>query len=464
MAKDLRSYLRQLEEERPADLVRVSKEVDPDLQLTGILRRLQADGRSPVLLFENVKGTSIPVLANTLATRDRLGFAFGSTAADVVSAYSARQGKWIPPEHVAEGPVQAVVQLGDAANLLELPQIVHCGADAGAYIGSGVTIVKDPETGCYNLGMYRTQIAGPRKVRLYPVLTTHLMHLFLKAERLGQPLEVAWVVGHHPTFLLASEYRGPLDLDDLHVAGGLMGAPLRMVPAKTLSMDVPADAEIVIEARMLPGVRELEGPFGEFSWTLGPAEMTPVAEVTAITRRHDAIFLDVFNAHPEHNLIGMIGREATVFQRVRAAMPAVKAVALPMSGTCRFTCYVSMGPSHPAAGRHAALAALAADPIIKLVVVVDDDIDVYDDAQVLWAMATRVQPDRDVVVIPDAWTNELDPSAHQPLDPTKRGGMNGRWIVDATRPLGLPSQPRADVPEEVWRSIRLEEFLPAGMA
>jgi 2,5-furandicarboxylate decarboxylase 1 len=288
------------------------------------------------------------------------------------------------------------------------------------------------------------------------------MHLFLQAERRGEPLEVAWVVGHHPSFLLASQYRGPLDLDDRHVAGGLMGEPLRMVPAETLAMDVPADAEIVIEARMLPGVRELEGPFGEFSWTLGPAEMTPVAEVTAITRRRDAIFLDVFNAHPEHNLIGMIGREATVFQRVKASMPALKAVALPMSGTSRFTCYVSVGPAHPAAGRHAALAALAADPIIKLVVVVDDDIDVFDDAQVLWAIATRVQPDRDVLVIPDAWTNELDPAAHQPWDNTRRGGVNGKWIVDATRPVGLPAQPRADVPEAIWRNIRLEDFLPAG--
>jgi 2,5-furandicarboxylate decarboxylase 1 len=462
MTMDLRSYLRLLEEQAPAELIRVHRAVDPNLQLTAILRRLQADGRHPVILFENVNGTSIPVLTNTLATRERLGFAFGSTAADVVGAYTARQGHWLPPQRITDAPVHEVVQAGDAANLLELPQIVHCGDDAGAYIGSGVTMVKDPETGCYNLGMYRTQIAGPRKVRLYPVLTTHLMHLFLKAERRGEPLEVAWVVGHHPTFLLASQYRGPLDLDDRHVAGGLMGEPLRMVAARTLDMDVPADAEIVIEARMLPGVRELEGPFGEFSWTLGPAEMTPVAEVSAITRRKDAIFLDVFNAHPEHNLIGMIGREATVFQRVKASMPAVKAVALPMSGTCRFTAYVSVGPSHPAAGRHAALAALAADPIIKLVVVVDDDIDVYDDAQMLWAMATRVQPDRDVIVIPEAWGNELDPAGHQPLDRTARGGMNAKWIVDATRPIGLPAQPRADVPEEIWRNIRLEDFLPTG--
>jgi 2,5-furandicarboxylate decarboxylase 1 len=227
-------------------------------------------------------------------------------------------------------------------------------------------------------------------------------------------------------------------------------------------MDVPADAEIVIEGRMLPGVREMEGPFGEFSWTLGPAVMNPVAEVTAVTMRRDPIYLDVFSAHPEHNLIGMVGRESTVFAHVKAAMPAVKEVSLPMSGTARFTAYISMGPSHPAAGRQAALAALAADPIIKLVVIVDDDIDVHSDADVLWAIATRVQPDHDVIVLPDCWVNELDPSAHQPWDRAQRGGMNGRWIIDATRPVGLPVQPRADVPDEVWRNIRLEEYLPAA--
>jgi 2,5-furandicarboxylate decarboxylase 1 len=268
------------------------------------------------------------------------------------------------------------------------------------------------------------------------------------------------VLGHHPALLLAAQYRGPIDVDEIHVAGGLLGEPLRMLPAETVALDVPADAEIVVEGRILPHIREPEGPFGEFTWTLGPAEMNPIAEITAITRRRDAIYLDVFNAHQEHNLLGMIGREANLFQRVRAAMPTVKAVTLPLSGTCRFIAYVSIGPSHPGAARHAGLAAIAADSFIKQVVVVDDDIDVFDESDVLWAVATRVQADRDIIVLPDQWTNELDPSAHEMNDRTKRGGVNAKWIVDATSPVGLPVQPKADVPEAVWRNIRLEDFLP----
>jgi 2,5-furandicarboxylate decarboxylase 1 len=460
MSKDLRSFLDQLQEQDPSNIVRISREVDPILQLTGILRRLQFEGRTPAVLYENVRGTTIPVLANLLATRERLGLALGTTGPGLVAEYMSRQGRSIPPERVEGGPVCEVVRAGDAADLLELPQIVHCGDDAGAYLSSAVAIARNPETGVYNAGIYRTQIAGPRKLRINISAAAHLMHLLTLAERRGEPLEVAWVVGHHPALLMSSQSRGSLEQDEIATAGGMIGEAVRMAPARTLAMDVPADAEIVIEGRILPEVREMEGPFGEFTWTLGPAVMNPVAEVTAITMRRDPIYLDVFSAHPEHNLIGVVGRESTVFGRTKAAMPAVRAVTLPMSGTARFTAYVSVGPSHPAAGRQAALATLAADPIIKLVVIVDDDIDVYSDADVLWAVATRVQPDHDVIILPDQWVNELDPSAHHPLDASKRGGMNGRWIIDATRPLGLPVQPRADVPEEVWRGIRLEDYLP----
>jgi 2,5-furandicarboxylate decarboxylase 1 len=353
-----------------------------------------------------------------------------------------------------------VVLVGEEADLLELPQIVHCGEDAGPYFSSGVVLARDPETGTYNAGIYRTQIVGPRKVRIYPSAATHLRHLYNQAEARGEPLEVAWVLGHHPALLLAAQYRGPMDVDEIHVAGGLLGEPLRMVPAETVALDVPADAEIVVEGRILPHLREPEGPFAEFTWTLGPPEMNPVAEITAITRRRDAIYVDVFNAHQEHNLLGMIGREANLFQRVKAAVPSLKAVTLPLSGTCRFTAYVSLGPSHPGAARQAGLAALAADSFIKQVIVVNDDIDVFTEADVLWAVAARVQADRDIVVLRDQWTNELDPSAYDMNDRTKRGGVNAKWIVDATSPVGLPVQPRADVPEAVWRAINPEDFLP----
>jgi 2,5-furandicarboxylate decarboxylase 1 len=462
MNKDLRSYLDEMEALPPTEFAHVTAEVDPNLQLTGLQRRLQADGRFPVLLFEQVKGTALRVVVNTIATRERLGFLFGCDGQEVVDVYTARQAQLMPPVRVTDGPVREVVLVGDDANLLELPQIVHCGDDAGPYFSSGVVLARDPDTGTYNAGIYRTQIVGQRKVRIYPSAATHLRHLYNKAEARGEPLEIAWVLGHHPALLLAAQYRGPIDVDEIHVAGGLFGEPLRMLPAETVALDVPADAEIVVEGRILPHIREPEGPFGEFTWTLGPAEMNPIAEITAITRRRDAIYLDVFNAHQEHNLLGMIGREANLFQRVRAAVPAVKAVTMPLSGTCRFTAYVSIGRSHPGAARQAGLAALAADSFIKQVVVVDDDIDVFTESDVLWAVATRVQADTDIIILPDQWTNELDPSAHEMNDRTTRGGVNAKWIVDATSPVGLPVQPKADVPEEIWRNIRPEDFLPAS--
>ncbi len=462
MPADLRSFLDALESAPPGSLATITREVDPNLQLTGLIRRLQADGRHPVLFFENVKGTSCRVVANALATRERLGFVFGVSGEQVVDEYLRRQDRLIPVEHLERGasvPVREVVMTGEAANILDLPQIVHCGADAGPYFASGVVLARDPDTGIYNAGVYRTQIVSERKVRIYPSAATNLRYLYNKAEAKGEALEVAWVLGHHPALLLASQYRGPIDVDELEVAGGLLGEALRMVPAETIALEVPADAEIVVEGRILPGIREPEGPFGEFTWTLGPAEMNPVAEITAVTRRRDAIYLDVFSAHAEHNLLGMLPREALLRQRVRAAVPSLKAVSMPLSGTCRFTAYVSIGAAYPGAAKQAAMAAFASDSFLKQVIVVDDDIDVFNEADVMWAVATRVQADRDIIVIPDAWTNELDPSAHQPNDRTRRGGVNAKWIVDATRPADLPVQPRADVPDEVWRAIRPEDFL-----
>jgi 2,5-furandicarboxylate decarboxylase 1 len=462
MPKDLRSFLDEMEGQPPSEFAQVAPEVDPNLQLTGLLRRLQADGRFPVLLFERVKGTPIRVVANTVATRERLGFLFGCDGQEVVDVYTARQAQLTKPVRVADGPVREVVLVGEEANLLDLPQIVHCGEDAGPYFSSGVVLVRDAQSGTYNAGIYRTQIVGPRKVRIYPSAATHLRHLYNLAEARGEPLEVAWVLGHHPALLLAAQYRGPMDVDEIEVAGGLLGEPLRMLPAETVALDVPADAEIVVEGRILPHIREPEGPFGEFTWSLGPAEMNPIAEITAITRRRDAIYVDVFNAHQEHNLLGMIGREANLYQRVKAAVPALKAATLPLSGTSRFTAYLSLGPTHPGAARQAGLAALAADSFIKQVVVVNDDIDVFTESEVLWAVATRVQADRDITILPDQWTNELDPSAHELNDRSKRGGVNAKWIVDATSPVGLPVQLRADVPDEIWKAIKPEDFLPAS--
>jgi len=458
MPKDLRTFIARVEEEFPGTYLRTSAEVDPRFELTGILRKFQDQGQFPMVLFENVKACDVPVLGNALGSRDRLALLFDTNPKGLAAAYEARQDKMIPPEIVDTGPVKELVQVGDDVDVTRIANIVHCRDDGGEYISSGVTVAKDPDIGVYNAGIYRIQVIGPRELRLDAGVYSHLWHMHHKHEVRDEPLEVAIVIGHYPTIYMASQYRGPLEHDEIEVAGGLAGEAVRMCPAHTLDLLVPADAEIVIEGRMLPHVRKPEGPFGEFSWYLGPGHDAHVVEVTAITRRRDAIYQDVFNAHAEHNLIGMVGREANILAKVRAVVPSVKAVCMPFSACCRFASYISIDKEYDGQARNAALTALGADAIVKLAVIVDDDIDPYDETQVMWAIATRVRADKDVIVIPECYTSELDPTGYDITDETKNGALNAKWIIDATKPVGLPFQTLADVDEEIWRNVRLEDF------
>lgn len=459
MPKDLRTFIDQVTDRFPEDYLRVSREVDPHFELTGVLRKLQDQSRYPMVMFEDVQGVEVPVLGNALANRDRLALLFDTDRDHLVEAYAERQGTLLEPERVETGPVKEVVRTGEEVDATTLARIVHSEGDAGAYISSGVVIAKDAENGAYNAGIYRTQIVGPRKFRMYPGAYSHLWHLHRAAEERGEPLDVAVVIGHYPTLHMSSQYRGPLEVDEIQVAGGLTGAPIRMAPGETIDLDVPADAEIVIEGRLLPEVREEEGPFAEFSWTLGPAAMTPVMEVTAITRRGDAIYQDVFNAHPEHNLIGMVGREANMLAKVRAVVPSVRGVCLPFSACCRFATYISIDKKYNGQARNAALTALGADPFVKLAIVVDEDVNPDNEAEVMWAVATRVQADRDVITIPETYVVELDPSAYALGDREEPGYLNAKWMIDATKPVGVEYQARSSVPREVWEDLRLEDYL-----
>lgn len=464
MPKDLRTFIAQVEEAFPGTYLKTDRAVDPNLELTGVLRKFQDGNQFPMVLFENVNGCDVPVLGNALGSRDRLALLFDTDSKGLAHAYEARQGTMIPPEIVETGPVKEVVQTGDDIDVTRIANIVHCGDDAGEYISSGVTVAKDADNGAYNAGIYRIQVKGPRELRLDPGQYSHIWHMHHKMELRDEPLDVAIVIGHYPSIYMASQYRGPLEHDEIEVAGGLAGEAVRMCPAETLDLMVPADAEIVIEGKMLPHVRKEEGPFGEFSWYLGPGHDAHVVEVTAITRRSDAIYQDVFNAHPEHNLIGMVGREANMLAKIRAVVPSVKAVCMPFSACCRFATYISISKEYDGQGRNAALTALGADPFVKLAVIVDDDVDPYNETQVMWAVATRVRADKDVITIAEAYTCELDPTAYSIENDTQNGALNAKWIIDATKPVGLPFQTLADVPEDVWRNIDLNEFFPGGFA
>src|SRR5881409_2258879 len=442
MAQDLRSYLDLVKRRKPGDFEIVSKPVDPRYEITALVVKLEREAkRRPVLLFENVTGTKFPVLTNLHASRPRLAAAMSAAPEATQATYLRAMEKPLIPKVVPTGPVHEVVLEGDRVNLYDLPQIVHHEGDAGAYVTAAISFAKDPTREIWNCAYNRLQIKGRDTTSIHLTTGKHLWEFHRIAEARGEPLPVALVIGVHPA--IAS-----IDEDERAIMGGLLGEPLELVRCETSDVLVPAHAEMVLEAEILPRARTPEGPFGEFTgYSLGERQRE-VVRVRAITHRRDAIFQDITVAHLDHLLLSTIPIEANLYRAVRAMVPTVKAVRVPGP----FTCFVSIEARVPGQAKNAILAVLGADLYMKRVVVVDQDVDVFDERQVNWAIATRCQPDRDITIITNARGSDLDPS-------TKEDGYTAKWGVDATAKPSLAAYtPRHRVPSEVWKRINLKDF------
>lgn len=459
LAKDLSFFLKQVQEKEPKDFVTVHREVDPEFELCGVVRKFQEQERYPVVYFEKVKGTKFPVVSNLFASRSRLAMAFGIGEENLLRDYIAKEDKRVQSKVVSDGPVKEKVVKGKNLDLGFLPHIVHCEKDAGPYITSGVSVFRDPDTGAYDTGIFRLQYAGKNKFRVLYGDYSKAMHVIRKHESKDKPTEMAFFIGHHPASVLTSQTKVPLGMDEFAVMGGLLGEPVELVECETVGLRVPAHAEIVIEGRILPNTREPEAPFGEYTWYYGLERMSHVLEVTAVTHRSNPIYHDIFSAHPDHNMAAKIQREAVVYKRIKLAVPTVKDVELPLSGNCRHTAYVSIRKDYDGQGKMASMAALAADPMIKLAVIADADIDVRNEQEVWWAVATRTQADRAITMVTESYIAELDPSAHNIRSRSERGSLNTKWAIDATMPVDQPFQQRADVPEKFWKQIDLQDYL-----
>jgi 2,5-furandicarboxylate decarboxylase 1 len=452
MAQDLRGFIADLDANSPEDVARVKKTVSPRYEMSAILTCLERKKRFPLLLFENVEGGRAPVVINAMASRGLIAMALQTEPHELAREFTKRQAHPIAPVEASEGPVQEVVKVGDQVDLGELPMLTHYDVNAAPYITAGIVVARDSDTGVTNTSYNRLMLAGARELRIFMAIGRHLWTLHNKMERRDQPLPVAIVIGVHPLFSLGAQALTPADEDEFAVIGGMMNEPLRLVQAKTLPQRVPADAELIIEGQILPHARREEGPFGEFTGHAVAKDERPVIEVSAVTHRKNYLFQDIHAGYTEHKLMGAVPREAALLKAVRAAVPTVKAVCMPVSGNCRFHAYISIAKRAPAQAKNAICAAIAADMLLKHVVVVDDDIDVFDDEAVLWAVSNRFQADRDLVVIAGAQGSELDPSAGP-------DGVNAKMGLDATKPLsGFP--PELRVPDEVMKRIRLEDFLP----
>ena len=452
MPKDLRSFIAEVEAKSPDDIVRVRKPISPRYEISALLTHLEKTKRFPLLLFENVQDSKTPVVINAQVSRRLMAMALDCKPEELAIKFSERQSKPIPPVEVIDAPVHEVIKMGDEVDLTAVPMLTHYDVNAAPYITAGIVVATDPDTGVRNTSYNRLMMAGKRELRIFMAVGRHLWTLHNKLEKRDQPLPIAIVIGVHPLFSLGAQALTPSDEDEYAVIGGMMNEPLRLIKAKAVPIWVPADAEVIIEGKILPRIRRTEGPFGEFTGHAVPQDERQVIEVIAITHRKDYIFQDIHAGYTEHKLMGAVPREAALLKAARQTVPTVKNVCMPVSGNCRFHAYIAIAKRTPGQAKNAICAAFAADMLLKHVVIVDDDINVFDEEQVLWAISNRFQADRDLVVIAHAQGSELDPSAGP-------GGVNAKMGLDATKPLdGFP--PELRVPDEVMKRIRLEDFLP----
>jgi len=452
MVKDLRIFIAQIESKHPEEIARVTKPISPRYEITALLTHLERSKRFPLLFCEKVNGSDAPVVINVQASRKLMAFALECRPDELAGAFSARQNQPIPPVELSAAPVHEVLRLGDEVDLTQVPLLTHYDVNAAPYITAGIVVAADPDTGVRNTSYNRLMLDGKRELRIFMAVGRHLGTLHNKAERRGEPLPIAIIIGVHPLFSLGAQAFTPSTDDEYAVIGGMMGEALRVVRAKTVPMVIPADAEMVIEGRILPHIRREEGPFGEFTGHAVSKDERQVVEVTAITHRKNYIFQDVHAGYTEHKLMGAVPREAALIKAVRQTVPTVKNVCMPVSGNCRFHAYVSIAKRTPGQAKNAICAAFASDMLLKHVIIVDDDIDVFDEEQVLWAVSNRFQADRGLVVIPNAQGSELDPSAGP-------GGINAKMGLDATKPLS-GFAPELRVPDGIMKKITLEDFLP----
>jgi 2,5-furandicarboxylate decarboxylase 1 len=411
-------------------LTRIRKTVNPQYVLGAITKKLEKERG---VIFEQVSGYSIPLATNFFFSRKALAAALDMAEGELIPNFRKAMEKPRPCEVLGQAPFQENVLTQNLNPWQIFPVPTYHERDAGPYITAGVLIAKDPETGIRNASIHRLRVFQDDVLGLL-ILPRHLNLCLQKCIQMKRPLEVAVVVGVDPFTLLASQAILPFGVDELEVANALRpSVPLKLARCASLDLEVPADSEIVFEGIIDPTRTRVEGPFGEFPQYYSPEAPRPIFKLKAICFRKNPFFYSTLPASREHLLLGAIPREASILTDVQRAVPSVRAVHLAYGGTCRYHLVISLVKRSEGEARMAMLAAMANNADIKHVVVVDEDIDIFDMEQVEWALATRFQADRDTVILSGKPSSSLDPSAqHVPgaksigaklgLDATIKGG------------------------------------------
>lgn len=453
LGNDLRSFLEDIKNKYPSEYIEIDKEISGAYETTALLTKLEMQKRTPILRFNKVRGANYPLVINACASRAVVAAALGCSKEALPEYYLKALDNQIKPVTVKDAPVQEVVLTGDQIDITKLPVQTYHDTDVGPYISGSITMAKDPDTGAYNCSYNRLMVKGPNKLGIYMTPGKHLSQIYEKAEQRKKPMDIAIVIGNHPAWCMGALYIGPYAVDERDVMGGLMGKPLEIVAAKSIDLLVPARAEMVIEGEVQPFEREEEGPYGEFTGYSAGQIRRPFINIKTITMRKGAIYQDVCGGpHRELLLMSTIPMEPGILHTMRQMIPAVQSVRCPAP----FTLFVSIKKAREGQAKQTLITAFAADMQVKHCVVVDDDIDITDNAAVIRAMATRVQADRDLFIIKRVTHDELDPSRPEGVPASDKVG------IDATaKPSLAIFAKKPKVPKEVMDRINLEDFVPA---
>lgn len=426
---DLREFLAALEQR--GDLLTLSEEVDWEYQAVALTRQT-SDVEGPALLFQRMRDSQYSCLSGLFGAKRRVGLALGHDYDYLLRNFGELEERYLEPELMTgAAPCQEVVIQGEDLDVLSLPLLRHYELDGGRYVTAGLQVAKDPISGVRNVSIHRQLPLSPTELTVFAPPGRHLRTIIERWHERGQSADIAVVLGAEPATQIASQARAPYGVDEFGVAGGFRGEPVPMAKCKTIDLEVPATAEIIIEGRVHAGRLEMDGPFGEYPGTYSEAKPAPVMEITAITTRRDAVYQNTLTGEPmtENHWMMQPSATAMAFREALRITPEIKDVHVTPGGTSRHHVVVSMRKRHAFEPRNVMLALLAGPLGAKLVTVVDEDIDVYNMTEVEWAVNTRVQADRDIVVVPNLYSPTLDPSAPSPRSSAKMG-------IDATAPLG----------------------------
>ena len=431
--KDFIEYLKE-----NGELLTLSTPLAPKFEISTILSEL-GKKEVPAILFERVRGYEFPVIGNLLGTKKRLSMALGVDQENFFDSAISKLEKRIPPILVKDRSPRVVIQKKEKVDLLKLlPILTHYAKDSGPYITSGITSARDPQSGTIGRGLHRMEVRGKNELGI-SLINPPLSEIYTQYKKENKRMEVATVIGVDPAILIASISKIPPGMDKLSVAGGLKGKPVPMVKAETADIDIPANSEIVIEGFIDPKGKEKDGTLGESSGYYMTFSKSPTIRVAAITYRKGAYFHAIVPwALEVDNLLCLI-HGIDFVPKMKREVPSLRRIRL-IPGTFGSHVVMSIETDQKGEIRRALSLALSFTNI-KKAIIVDEDVDPEDNQEVEWALATRFQGNRDLIVLPDLRGQPIDPSSKEGFLTTKIG-------MDATRPKKEGFE-KVDVPKEV---------------